>query len=221
MRIASLKKLTVVLDAQEIIPLLLTTVSIRPLIKTLGRRLSRLQNLEAAEIGSSQMNAFGIEETLIESVSKIKKITSLSLDIPDNQNKINIIAKKLANLKRITSLTLNFSVNTSNVRPVLNKIKMYSRLEVLKIDLSDCSFAPDLLSKLAEILKKIKKLEYFNLNLQRTAVKDDEIKLLYTTIEGLPRMEYFRFHVEGCSELSWWWRARLYAKKTLGSGEHC
>lgn len=221
MRIASLKKLSVVLDAQEIIPLLLTTVSIRPLIKTLGRRLSRLQNLEAAEIGSSHMNAFSIEETLLESVSKIKKITSLSLEIPDNQNKINVIAKKLVNFKRITRLTLHFSVKNSNIKPILNRIKLCSRLEVLKIDLSDCSLAPDLMCKLAEILKKMKKLEFFNLNLRRTAVKDDEMKLLYNTVESLPRIENFRFHVEGCSELSWLWKAKLYAKKTLGSGDHC
>jgi len=212
-RIASLKKLSVYLNATEVLPLLLTTVSIRPLVRSLGQRLSRLRNVESAEIGTSQLNALSIEETLIESITKMKKITALSLGIPDNQNKINVIAKKLVHLKRITKLNLDFFVEAANIKPIFNSLRCCSRLQELKINLKDCTVTPELIYKLGETLKKMKKLEHFILHIENTTVQDEEINYLYETIENNSRIGYFKIFVHGCPNLSWWMRAKIYAKK--------
>ena len=216
-----MKKVSVFLDVTEIIPLLLTNISIRPLIKTLGQRLSRLRNLEAAEIGSSHLDAFCIEETLIESLTKMKKITSLSLGIPDNQKKINFIAKKLINLKRITRLNVNFSVKNANIKPILNNLKCFLRLEVLTVTLTSCTVTEEIISKLAETIRKMRKLEYLIIHLEDTRVKDPEIMLLYDVIENHPYIEYFKIYLDGCPNLSWWLRARIYAKGNFGETKRC
>jgi len=215
-RISSLKKISVFLDVREIIPLLLTTVAIRPLIKTLGQRLSRLRNLEAAEIGSSHLDVFCIEETLIESLTKMKKITSLSLGVPDNQKKINFIAKKLINLKRITRLTLNFSVQNANIKPILNNLKCFLNLKILQVSLASCAVNSEIISKLAETIKKMRKLEYLIIHLEDTTVQDADVELLYEEIEEHPRMEYFKIYMDGCKNLSWWLRTKIYAKENFG-----
>ena len=217
MRIVSLKKLSVFLGADQIIPLLMTKVSIRPLVKVLGQRLSRLRNLESAEIGSSHLNAFSIEETLIESLTKMKKISSLSLGVPDNQIKINFIARKLVNLKTLTRLNLNFYVANNNIKPIFNSLKWCSRLQILTLNLQDCVISSEIVFKLAEILKIMRKLEYVIIHLQNTSVKDEEIKLLYETIEFHPKITYFKIYLDGCTELSWWLRAMIYAKENFNN----
>ena len=217
MRIVSLKKLSVFLGADQIVPLLMTKVSIRRLVKVLGQRLSRLRNLESAEIGSSHLNAFRIEETLIESLTKMKKISSLSLGVPDNQPKINFIARKLVNLKTLTRLNLNFYVANTNIKPILNSLKCCSRLQILTLNLEDCVINSEIIYKLAETLKMMKKLEYIIIHLQNTAVKDDEVKFLYETIESHKSVTYFKIYLDGCSELSWYLRAKIYAKENFNN----
>lgn len=209
------------MDVREILPLLMTTVPIKKIVKSLGRKLSKLRNLEKAEIGSSNMNAFGIEETLIESLTKMKKITSLTLGIPDNQNKINFIAKKLMYLKAITRLNLNFSVANVNIKPILNSLRYCSRLEVLRVNLEDCIINSEVIIKLAEVIRKMKKLEFLIIHLENTSVEDAEIKLLYETIETHKNLYYFKIYVDGCTELSWWLRARIYAKENFSDMRAC
>jgi len=215
MRIASLRKLSVRLGEKEILPLLMTPTPIRPLVKALGKRLSRLRNLESAEIGSSHLNAFCIEETLIEALTKMKKISSLSLGIPDNQKKINFIAKKLVHLKTITRLNLDFFVANNNLKPILNSLRWCSRLQVLRINLANCTVDASVILKIAEMLKTLRKLEYLIIHLDNTDVEDEEIKLLYETIEEHCRVGYFKIYLDGCTKLSWWLRAMIYTKENF------
>lgn len=216
---ASLKKLSVFLNSADILPLLMTTVSIRPLIKSLGHRLSRLRNLEAAEIGPSQMNAFSIEETLMESFAKMKKITSLTIGIPDNQNKINVIAKKLGHLKWIKKLNLNFYVENASIKPVLNVLKSCARLQELTINLKECTVNTDIITKLGEVLRKMKKLANLVIHLENTQITDQDLKFLYDTIENESKVGSFKINTKGCPNLTWFTRAKIYARKNMNTNE--
>ncbi len=217
MRIVSLKKLSLFLGAEEIIPLLLTNSSIRPLLKAIGQRLSRLSNLESAEIGSSNLNAFSIEEILIDSLTKMKKLKSLSLGVPDNQVKINFIAKKLVNMKTMTRLELNFFVANTNAKPIINNLKYCSRIQYLTVNLTDCSVNSDLVTKLGESIKYMKKLERVIIRLDRTEVQDEELKFLYETLESHKNISYFKVYMNECSEISFWLKARIYAKENFNN----
>ena len=218
-RMASLKKLSVFLNSADIIPLLMTTVSIRPMIKSLGHRLSRLRNLEAAEIGTSQMNAFSIEETLMESLAKMKKITSLTIGIPDNQNKINVIAKKLGHLKWIRKLNLNFYVENASIKPILNILKCCSRLQELTINLKDCIVNTEIIMKLSEVIKKMRKLACLVIHLENTLIEDAELKYLYDTIENESKVGSFKICTKGCPNLTWLTRAKIYARRNMSTNE--
>jgi len=213
LRMSSLKALTAKIDVRSVIPLLMTRVPIRSMIQKLGKKLRELRNLQQVQIGWSQVESLSIEETLIDSLSRLKKIRALSIELADDVNKINFISKKLATFKGLNRLELNFAIQRSNILPIFKSIKACSRLKILKIDLSDCKVSSDLLNRMSETIIKLRSLEYLLIDLNNTEVTTEDITVLKEKIAKHQKIQYFKVYIYGCPNVSMLMKLQLYMQE--------
>jgi len=152
---------------------------------------------------------------LLDSLSRLKKIKALSLEIPDQAVKINYMSKKLATFKGLTRLNLNFYVQNGQIKNIINAIKSCSRLKVLRLNLSNCSVTSEHIIKISETISKLRSLEYLIIHLDNTEISTQDVNYLQDKINKHHKLLYYKIYVFGCPKVSWMMRASQYAQENF------
>lgn len=205
--------MTAIIDRNWLMPFLFTKLSLKGFLKSVAKRLSGYKYLQYFQLRCTKVEGIDVTMHFLKSLSKLKKLRAISIDVTGILEKNSTIGKAIKCLKSLTRLDLNFLQKPVDIFETVQVIKYCSSLQVLRLNLSGCKFDTSALILLNDLPKSLKALQYLIINLNNTNISNEDLEFLIQALDKCPNLVYIKLYTEGCKNLSWYYKAKIYARE--------